>query len=71
MSECAVFVDYIMKKTLNGDVTSDWIQCTNVDCAAWSHVDCLEQCDGDCICIVYMSNIVFFECVIILLFHTS
>ena len=54
MNECAVccglYEEDIDEET--GEVTSDWIQCTNVDCAVWSHVDCLELSDGDYVCIV-------------------
>ena len=29
-----------------GDVTCDWIQCTNKDCCVWIHTECLDKCDG-------------------------
>ena len=38
---CEAYVD---------EVTADWIQCTEDDCAAWSHVDCLDQDAGGAIC---------------------
>ena len=50
-----ICVDCIYEEDIDeesGLVTSDWIQCTNVECAVWSHVDCLEQSDGDYVCIV-------------------
>lgn len=27
----------------DGEVSADWIQCTEVECGVWSHVDCLER----------------------------
>ena len=45
MNECAVccglYEEDIDEES--GVVTSDWIQCTNVECAVWSHVNCLQQ----------------------------
>ena len=35
-----------------GDVTCDWIQCTNEDCCVWMHTKCLDKCDGDYVCCV-------------------
>ena len=35
-----------------GHVTAEWIQCTNSDCSVWSHADCLEEADGDYICVL-------------------
>ena len=41
---CGAYVDDIDDVT--GDVTANWIQCTDDDCVAWSHMDCLEQDAG-------------------------
>ena len=41
---CGAYVDDVDDTT--GEVTADWIQCTEDDCAAWSHVDCLDQDAG-------------------------
>ena len=35
-----------------GDVTCDWIQCTNKDCCVWMHTECLDKCNGDYMCCV-------------------
>ena len=40
---CGAFVDDV--DDITGEVTADWM-CTEGDCAAWSHVDCLDQDAG-------------------------
>ncbi len=30
----------------------DWIQCTEDDCAAWSHIKCLQEQHGGYVCAV-------------------
>ena len=41
---CGAYVDDV--DDITGEVTADWIQCTEDDCVAWSHVDCLDQDAG-------------------------
>ena len=41
---CGAYVDDV--DDITGEVTADWIQCTEDDCEAWSHVDCLDQDAG-------------------------
>ena len=49
-SECAVcFELYEDDVNDDGDVTCDWIQCTNEQCSLWMHTTCL---DGKYICAV-------------------
>jgi ATP-dependent Clp protease ATP-binding subunit ClpA len=45
---CGTYADDVDDVT--GEVTADWIQCTDDDCAAWSHVECLEEDAGGVIC---------------------
>ena len=51
-NECAVcfglYDEDVNSET--GDLMSDWIQCTNNDCAVWVHTECLDKCDGDYVC---------------------
>ena len=49
-NECAVCCGQYQDVTGNRVDDSEWIQCTNSDCAVWTHVDCLEQCDDEYIC---------------------
>ena len=52
-SECAsCFGLYEDDINENGDITSEWIQCTNEECALWMHTHCLDASDGMFVCAV-------------------
>ena len=36
----------------SGDITADWIQCADAQCAVWSHVNCLEREVGGFVCAI-------------------
>lgn len=36
----------------SGDITQDWIQCTDEDCGVWTHTECLDKCDDDFVCCI-------------------
>lgn len=41
---CGAYVDDV------DDANADWIQCTNENCAVWSHEDCLDKEVGGFVC---------------------
>ena len=52
-SECAAcFGLYEDDVNDDGDVTCDWIQCTNEQCSLWMHTTCLDKSDGEYLCAV-------------------
>ena len=36
----------------SGDITREWIQCTDEDCGVWMHTECLDKCDDDFVCCI-------------------
>ena len=42
--------DYMIND--DGDVTCDWIQCTNEQCSPWMHTTRLDKSDGEYNCAV-------------------
>ena len=50
---CAVCVGaYVDDVDESGNVTADWIQCTDNTCAVWSHVDCPERHAAGYVCAI-------------------
>ena len=41
----------------SGDMTQDWIQCTDKNCGVWTHTECLDKCDDDYVC--YICGVIF------------
>lgn len=53
---CAVCTGaYVDDIDESGDVTADWIQCADNNCAVWSHVDCLERQATGYVCAICFS----------------
>ena len=47
----------------SGDITREWIQCTDEDCGVWMHTECLDKCDDDFVC--YICGAIFcYNCVL-------
>ena len=46
---CGTYVNDIIDDE-TGEVTTDWVQCADPDCALWNHVDCLEKEMGEPLC---------------------
>ena len=36
----------------SGDITQEWIQCTDEDCGVWMHTERLDKCDDDFVCCI-------------------
>ncbi len=49
---CGAYIDDVDE---TGEVTADWIQCTEEDCASWSHVGLLGK-GGGCVLFVQMCS---------------
>ena len=41
----------------SGDITREWIQCTDEDCGVWMHTECLDKCDDDFAAFVEPSSV--------------